>query len=136
MRHSIDNINAYGEYSQLATQVATEGRESGYPVRSDLWDAYEAASAHVFQSAMLAVKHGELDAGDVLYSVDFGRMKAANVCHTTGTVVLTKDGKRADASRWHDGQSSHDVEFEVWTAEGRISHGYINDWSRRITQWG
>ena len=136
MSHSVDNINAYYEFSQLATQVAMEGCESGYPVRSDLWNAYQAASAAVFQSAMLAVTHGEVYEGDVLYSVDFGRMKAAKVCKATGTVVLTTDGNDADASNWHVGPSSHDVEFEVWTAEGRVSHGYVNRWSRRITQWG
>lgn len=53
-------------------------------------------------------------------------------------VTLTGDGRRADRSGWHNGDTDIDtwVPYEVWTAKGREAHGYIDATTRRIVQAG
>lgn len=60
------------------------------------------------------------------------------------TVVLTADGRAADRT-WHDaitdtlvGAADIDdwVAYEVWSAKGRETHGYLHPTSRKIVQVG
>lgn len=69
--------------------------------------------------------YGKVDVADVIAGV------AAPV-----EAIATSDGRHADLSGWHEGQSSDQIFFERYDARGRVSHGWIDRTSRRLVQAG
>lgn len=54
----------------------------------------------------------------------------------TGEAILTDDGGPAIRNEWHEGPSSGDVYYEVYTYGGRTAHGFVDVVTRKLTQVG
>ena len=56
-----------------------------------------------------------------------------------GTAILTTDGHGADRTEWHTGDepaADEWVQYEAWTTEGRVGHGFVHATSRKVVQSG
>ena len=75
----------------------------------------------------------------MVHRADYGVVAVDEVLNGTAipvSILATEDGRGAYLNEWHEGASTDSVYVELWTAEGRPFHGWVDRTTRRLVQTG